>query len=188
MAMTTDAQLAANRANAARSTGPKTSAGKERARRNALRHGMTGAQLVVFDEKAEDFARFNESLRAALAPADEFEEQLVERIVICHWRLRRTGRVEAAIINGGGRSFRGRGFPPRAHAGFVDASHLMESLSRYERAIERALQRAYLNLERRQARRAGEPVVAPVAVQIEAVAETAVEQLPALAGDGRDAL
>lgn len=181
--MTTDAQLAANRANAARSTGPKTAAGKERARLNALRHGMTSKQLVVFDEKAEDFALFNQSMRAALAPADEFEEQLVERIVICHWRLRRTGRVEAAIINGGGRDYRRRGFPPAADAGFVDAPYRMESLSRYEAALERALQRAYLNLERRQARRAGERVVAPVAVQIEGIAEPSLEQWPASAGE-----
>ena len=177
--MSTDAQLAANRANAARSTGPRTAAGKERAARNALRHGMSSKQLVVFDERAEDFARFNERMRAALAPADEFEEQLVERIVICQWRLRRTGRVEAAIINGGGRDFRRRGFPPSADAGFVDAPFRMDSLSRYEAALERSLQRAYLNLERRQARRAGERVAAPVAVQIEGVAEAPLEQWPA---------
>ncbi|HVM80893.1 MAG TPA: hypothetical protein VMU06_17870 [Stellaceae bacterium] len=152
--MATDAQLAANRANALRSTGPKTDAGKERAARNALRHGLTSKQLVVFDETADDFAAFNASIRLALAPADEFEEQLVERIVVCQWRLRRVGRVEAAIVNGNGRSFRERGFTPRADAGFAEAPWKMEKLSRYEAALERALNRAYLMLERRQARRA----------------------------------
>ena len=152
--MTTDAQLAANRANAALSTGPKTDAGKERAARNALRHGLTSKQLVVFDEKAENFVYFNASIRLALAPTDEFEEQLVERIVVCQWRLRRAGRAEAAIINGYGRSSRERGFTPEADAGFAEAPWKMESLSRYEAALERALSRAYLMLERRQARRA----------------------------------
>jgi len=42
-----EAQLAANRANAAKSSGPKTEAGKQRSRRNLLRHGLTGAGIVL---------------------------------------------------------------------------------------------------------------------------------------------
>jgi hypothetical protein len=38
----TDRQIAANRANAKRSTGPKTAAGKQRSSRNAFRHGLSG--------------------------------------------------------------------------------------------------------------------------------------------------
>jgi hypothetical protein len=38
--MTSSAQIAANRRNALRSTGPRTSAGKERVARNAVRHGL----------------------------------------------------------------------------------------------------------------------------------------------------
>ena len=49
--MTTDRQLAANRANARRSTGPKTAVGKVRSAENSRRHGLTappeaGALLV----------------------------------------------------------------------------------------------------------------------------------------------
>src|SRR4051794_31090899 len=39
--MATEKQIAANRANAKRSTGPKTVAGKLRSSRNAFRHGLT---------------------------------------------------------------------------------------------------------------------------------------------------
>jgi hypothetical protein len=39
--MTSARQLAANRRNAVRSTGPRTRAGKIRSRRNALRHGLS---------------------------------------------------------------------------------------------------------------------------------------------------
>lgn len=39
--MATEKQIAANRANAKRSTGPKTALGKSRSRTNALRHGLS---------------------------------------------------------------------------------------------------------------------------------------------------
>ena len=39
--MTSPAKIAANRRNARRSTGPRSAAGKARARRNAFRHGLT---------------------------------------------------------------------------------------------------------------------------------------------------
>ena len=44
--MTTARQIAANRANAKRGTGPKTLAGKQRSSRNALRHGLSRARLL----------------------------------------------------------------------------------------------------------------------------------------------
>ena len=43
--MTSEKQIAANRANAKRSTGPKTAAGKLRSSRNAFRHGLSGPLL-----------------------------------------------------------------------------------------------------------------------------------------------
>ena len=39
--MATEKQIAANRANAKRSTGPKTAAGRLKSSRNALRHGLS---------------------------------------------------------------------------------------------------------------------------------------------------
>lgn len=41
--MATPAQIAANRRNALKSTGPKSAAGRARAAKNATRHGLTGA-------------------------------------------------------------------------------------------------------------------------------------------------
>ena len=45
-----DRQLRANRANAQKSTGPRTEAGKQRSRLNGLRHGLTGQVSIMTDE------------------------------------------------------------------------------------------------------------------------------------------
>ena len=96
--MTTRRQIEANRANAKKSTGPRTEAGKARSRLNSRKHGLTATLLVIGDEDPSDF----EDLRAALleqynpqAP-DAFE--LVEYLASVFWRLRRVPFFEAAIF------------------------------------------------------------------------------------------
>jgi hypothetical protein len=69
--MATEKQIAANRANAKRSTGPKTAAGRARSSRNAYRHGLSGA-LPLDDPKFR--ARMNliaEALLEGKEPTDE---------------------------------------------------------------------------------------------------------------------
>jgi hypothetical protein len=172
--MTSPAKIEANRRNAQKSTGPTTPEGREVASRNALRHGLTAEKLVVLDEEAEDYAAHYEATRAALAPGDEVEEQLVERIALAGWRLRRAGRAEAAIVSWHQKEEASRN--ERFGPAFGFALGDMSALMRYEAAIERSFQRAHVMLERRQARRRGEDVAAPIAVQIEG--------LPVGAADG----
>ena len=50
--MVSDARLAANRRNAALSTGPKTEDGKAASRRNALKHGLTATLVPIDDAQA----------------------------------------------------------------------------------------------------------------------------------------
>ena len=163
--MASEAQVAANRRNARKSTGPKTDAGRAVASRNALRHGLTAEQLVLFDERAEDLARFREELRAALDPADAVEEALAERIVLCAWRLRRAARIEAGLLNAEAAAEEDQGSEPGLGSAFRAAFGL-GTVSRYEAALDRALSRAHAMLERRQARRRGEAVPAPIAVEV----------------------
>ncbi len=58
--MATEKQIAANRRNAQKSTGPKSDAGKAKAKFNALKHGMT-ADTAVLPSKTQtptnNFAR-----------------------------------------------------------------------------------------------------------------------------------
>ena len=97
--MTSDAKRDANRRNAQRSTGPKTPAGKANSRLNALKHGLTAKQLILFDETEDEFDAFYDDLVADYAPVDTAESILVERIAVTHWRLRRVWRAEAAAFN-----------------------------------------------------------------------------------------
>ena len=53
--MTSQKQIAANRRNAAKSTGPKTAEGKQVTRLNALKHGLQAEHVVIPGEDPEEF-------------------------------------------------------------------------------------------------------------------------------------
>jgi hypothetical protein len=154
--MISPAKLEANRRNALRSTEPKTERGKERARLNALRHGMRAKELVARGEDFADFGRFSAELGATLKPGDAFEEQLVEDIAMSSWRLRRVWRAEGAVMQRAARDSDAWENRKRAPVPFTLANHELERLSRYEAGLQRSLQHAYALLERRQAHRAAE--------------------------------
>ena len=92
----------ANRRNAQLSTGPKTEAGKNHSRRNAVKHGvLASALLVTKGGGAEDAAEFEEllsDLNRDLAPVGRLEEMMVEKIAVCSWRQKRALRYEALLI------------------------------------------------------------------------------------------
>lgn len=96
--MSSPKKTAANRRNALESTGPKSPEGKALAARNSLRHGLRAATVVLAGERAEDFEGLHEALRANLQPVGELEEQLVERVAVLSWRLRRSAQVEAGLF------------------------------------------------------------------------------------------
>ena len=67
-AMATQAQIDANRKNAQKSTGPRSAKGKADARRNSLKHGMTGNGVVIPYEDAAEVAIRVEQFEAELSP------------------------------------------------------------------------------------------------------------------------
>ena len=83
--MSTEAQIAANRANAQHSTGPKSDAGKAASCQNNLRHGFTGAFAVLLGEKQEDFDALLADLRAEHQPASITETLLVQKMAQSWW-------------------------------------------------------------------------------------------------------
>jgi hypothetical protein len=174
--MPSPTQLAANRRNAAKSTGPKTAEGKAAASRNALRHGLTARQIVCYGERESVYAAFHATMRENLAPADEVEEQLVERIILCSWRLRRIARAERGLIDReSGSVFLYH--ETRISRSFERIPREMATLSRYEAQLDRSIGRAYAMLERRQAARRGEHVPPPLTVLVEGALADAVNPL-----------
>jgi len=96
--MTSDRKAKANRRNALKSTGPKTTEGKAAVRFNALKHGLLSSEILLPGEDEAALQDLGERLRAELQPVGELENLLADRITTLFWRLRRLGRVEAGIF------------------------------------------------------------------------------------------
>jgi len=95
--MPTAKQSAASRANAQKSTGPRTPQGKAASRFNALKHGIHAETQVMFDENPADLAELTAELHDHYRPADPDQRFLVDTLVSNEWRLRRLRAVEASL-------------------------------------------------------------------------------------------
>ena len=73
-------QIDANRRNALNSTGPKTAEGKERSRRNAVRHGLTAETVIAALEDAEDYKAYEAAIVADYDAQSAVERELVLRL------------------------------------------------------------------------------------------------------------
>ena len=96
--MASEKQQEANRTNAKRSTGPKTVAGKALSRMNAHKHGLTAETIVIGDEDPEAFDMLRAELEEEYNPRPGIESELVERLAVLMWRMRRIPIFEAALI------------------------------------------------------------------------------------------
>ena len=97
--MTSPKQVQANRENAKLSTGPRTEEGKKRTALNAIKHGFRAKEPLIPGEDPEEFARHGAELNVELTPVGVVEQNLVDQLIDITWRLKRFGRIEAAIIN-----------------------------------------------------------------------------------------
>jgi hypothetical protein len=91
-------QIAANRRNALKSTGPVTPEGKERSRRNAVRHGLTAETVIAALEDAEDYQAFEAAVTADYDVETAIERELVLRLASVLWRLRRATGIETPLF------------------------------------------------------------------------------------------
>ena len=94
---TSEARILANRANALKSTGPRSEAGKLQSRRNSLQHGLAGAGMVLLPADEAKLLERRSSWSEVLKPVDEVEVFLVERAVLHSVKLDRLSTVESAL-------------------------------------------------------------------------------------------
>jgi hypothetical protein len=92
------AKLAANRANAQMSTGPKTDFGKAKSALNAVKTGLTGRTILLPNEDAKAYEDHLLKYVDALAPVGEYETQLVQSLAETQWRLGRIPGLESATF------------------------------------------------------------------------------------------
>jgi len=98
LATVSERKLQANRENAKKSTGPKTSRGKAYSRKNSLKHGLFLSDLdeLMEEEDPREFDAFYRRLRDEREPVGPSEEGVVWQIAICWLRLQRLWRYENA--------------------------------------------------------------------------------------------
>jgi hypothetical protein len=96
--MTSFRQIDANRRNAQKSTGPNTEEGKERSRRNAVRHGLTAETVIGALEDADDYRAFEAAIISDYDAQSAVERELVLRLASLLWRLRRATTMETGLF------------------------------------------------------------------------------------------
>ena len=96
--MTSFRQFEANRRNALKSTGPATDAGKQRSRRNAVRHGLTAETVITTLEDEEDYKAFELSVTSGFDATTAVERELVLRLASLLWRLRRATAIDTGLL------------------------------------------------------------------------------------------
>ncbi|QOY91027.1 SEC-C metal-binding domain-containing protein [Paludibaculum fermentans] len=87
--MATNAQLDANRANALRSTGPRSEEGKARSSRNNLRYGFRSQSVLLPGDDPAEFADLLAELSCHFAVDDLSSARYVREMADAEWRLRR---------------------------------------------------------------------------------------------------
>jgi hypothetical protein len=97
------AHLAANQANAKKSTGATSAAGREACSQNHTIHGLArhhnGRFKLLTSERSEAFAALTQSLEAEHAPQTETESILVNAMVEALWLSQRAQRLQDSYID-----------------------------------------------------------------------------------------
>ncbi len=182
--MTTEAQIHANRANARKSTGPRTPEGKAVVSQNAVTHGFLARETVIQGEDPGEFEFYRDRMLGELAPAGDAELEMAERAVGLSWRLRRAERLQTeafdALYEKMATGSPAGGAPPQCvPEPALDAAEgadrllgrmlvedfanarVLDRLLVYERRIESSLYRTLRELrEQKQVRLAGAPAEA----------------------------
>ena len=134
-------RAAANRANAQKSTGPRTTKGKARSSQNAVSHGLRSGNFVLAHEDADAFddmlAYYQDRYCAA---ADVDAQFLVEQLVGAQWRLRRVQRLQTLYMDVTMLGYANEPTPDERILQGMEArgNDVLDTLHRYELQFDRA--------------------------------------------------
>ncbi len=155
--MPSDAQLRANRANAQKSTGPRTPEGKDRSRLNATTHNITGLASLRTGPEQDAFDAYFVRLLPGFNATSDLEHELASRIIDVMFRLARISTLEVNILAVGDSEAEPavHSDDPVAHAlaqakNFIRDSRALTNLSLYEQRLSRTLAKDLDTLQRLQ--------------------------------------
>jgi hypothetical protein len=139
--MSTLKQIEANRLNAAKSTGPRTEAGKSAVRLNALKHGLFAVDPIIPGEDPAGFEALRTGHYERFQPAAPEEHVLLDAMVRHAWSLERSSYCETSMWN---EAFELQRNHAEARAG---ESHIGNRLVLLQRRIDSAQRNYRRNLE-----------------------------------------
>lgn len=152
MSKTSVKKITANRLNAKKSTGPKTSQGKKKSALNSIKHGLCSNILLLPNENPMEWKSFLNDIFETFHPKNSFDSFLVENLAVLCWRKRRIIAAESEIY------FRFRQKDQEKYSNEVSLYHDQENtkvlnfgsvyfseslnvLSRYETSLDKAITR-----------------------------------------------
>jgi hypothetical protein len=148
--MATVAQIAANRLNAQKSTGPRTTEGKAASSTNALKSGIYAQSLIIRGVDPADLEALRDDFYAHHQPQSPDERALVDVLVHSEWTLRRLRKCATQLwetvflLVTQPEDLQQTGLA----RGFIEAESYFTSVQCLINANERAFHRALADLER----------------------------------------
>jgi hypothetical protein len=146
--MASPAQIAANLANARKSTGPRTPEGKAQSRMNALQHGAYAQAPIIPGEDPAAFQEIHAFYHHTYQPTDPGAQALVDTVIRSTWLLRRLFRAETAVT--ASLIEQANGDLGQAFLNDAAGPNVLGKLHRQIAALERARQQSLIHLERLQ--------------------------------------
>jgi hypothetical protein len=165
--MSSQTKIDSARANGAKSHGPKTEEGRKKSSRNAVKHGLYSACVVLSTEPRKQYDEMLDAYLHEFQPEGPVELDLVEEMVAAKWRQRRLWAIEADLFEEEMMEAKAKldddeieytPITPLTRAYDNLSQHAaLQLLVRHEARLERAYSRALKNLQELQRQRIPQP-------------------------------
>jgi hypothetical protein len=159
--MSTPKQIAANRQNSQKSTGPRSAEGKDASRANSLKTGLYARSQVIAGEDPGELRALADQYFLRWEPAAPEESFLVATLIDSDWLLRRYSLADARIWDYQGADDCVRDNPNGVGLNFIRCREYFPLLQRRIDSAQRSFHRALHSLERLQTKRRATPQSAP---------------------------